>query len=143
MSRPTHAASVDPGASSVAKTDALHFLAPYPPSTNNLYMTVKAKNGTSRRVKTPEAKGYAYTVGAMVWMALRDGATVPEPPYVLTINLYPPSRRPDASNGIKCLEDALFVAIKKNDRTVQRLVVEKHDPDPLNPRAEVILETAP
>jgi Holliday junction resolvase RusA-like endonuclease len=108
----------------------------YPPSTNNLYMTVRG-----HRVKTPEARLYAGAVQDAAAMAkLVQGAMGP-PPYRLTLELWAPDRRRrDADNGVKCLQDALLKCTGHDDSEVVELYVFKRGRDRAAPRVEVTLE---
>lgn len=111
------------------------FSLPYPPSTNNLYMTVRG-----RRVKTQEARDYTDLVGDMASI-LKVRRGVPIGPYRLMIELWAPDlRRRDADNGVKCLQDALLKAVGRDDAEVVELFVVKRGVDRIHPRADVTLE---
>lgn len=117
-------------------TSALRIAVRMPPSTNNLYATVRG-----RRVKTAEARAYAEHVKQRVWLWKQLHGEPPKPPYRLTITLYPPTaRRIDVSNGIKCLEDGLFAGLDGNDKTVNEVTCRIGGKDALCPRAEALLE---
>lgn len=113
----------------------LAFTAPLPPSTNHLYATV---NGL--RTKTQAARDYTVAVGKRAVAARALAGGVPQPPYLLTLDVwFPDESRRDLSNLIKCLEDALMKAIRSDDRHVHRLVIERRGVDAANPRVEVVL----
>lgn len=123
-------------ASSEQYEPVLTFDAPMPPSTNNLYATVRG-----HRVKTRAAREYAELVSRRVWLWRQMWGAPPSPPYRLTIVLHPATRRRiDVSNSIKCLEDGLFDGLGSNDKTVVEVVARVGERDPLNPRADVTLE---
>lgn len=112
------------------------FSVPYPPSTNNLYMTVR-----NRRVKTQAARDFTEVVGEMASILCELGYGAPRPPYRLTIELWAPDRRRrDADNGVKCLQDSLLKATGHDDAEVIELHVVKRGIDRMQPRADVTLE---
>lgn len=113
------------------------FALPYPPSTNNLYLTAGR-----RRVKSPEARAYAEHVE--LWGLLRAVYGTPEPPYALTIELWAPdARRRDVDNAAKVIQDGIVKATGYDDAVVTALHVYKRGIDRRQPRAEVTLEHAP
>ncbi len=116
---------------------------PYPPSTNHLYRNARARNGKTIRVKTQAAKAYQTNAQRHVAAWSLEFGAAPLPPYRLTIALYPPTaRRIDVSNGIKCLEDGVFLGLGRNDRDVAEVRVRAVAIDARHPRAEVRLEHA-
>jgi Holliday junction resolvase RusA-like endonuclease len=120
---------------------AMRLVLPYPPSTNALYRNARARNGKTIRVKTQAARAYQAAVERYVQGWLLEFGEPPAPPYRLTIALFPPTaRRIDVSNGIKCLEDGVFLGLRQNDRLVNAVAVRAQLADRMHPRAEVTLE---
>lgn len=110
----------------------------FPPSTNNLYRSFTTPNGKVMRAKTKPAKDYdAHVQSEFIVWQMKHGRRGPAPPYRLDIQAYPPDNGadPDLSNCFKCLEDALFSAlnreegVKRDDRQVRHISGHKHDPD--------------
>lgn len=104
---------------------------PYPPSVNALYATYGG-----RRLISTEGRNYKRTASMM---ALAAGIRPLSGDVTLTIMLYRPMKRGDASNRIKALEDSLSGVAYHDDAQVRRLVVERFE-DKANPRAVVTIE---
>lgn len=121
----------------------------FPPSTNNLYRSFVAPNGRVMRAKTKAAKDYAEHVEAeAIGWQFRHHLRLPAPPYRLDIQAYPPDdrQRHDLSNMFKCIEDALFAAlnreegVKRDDDQVVHVSGDKHEPQDRHGFVVVTLE---
>jgi len=109
----------------------LSFTMPYPPSANRYWRVV---NG--RAVKSAAARAYQRTVAAMFRRRPMTGEVI------VGINVYRPAKRGDVDNSIKVLLDALKGIAFHDDKQVKRIDIERHDTDPKNPRADVVIEAA-
>ncbi len=127
MTRPIPKRNVERGKGKVAMRkrliladkgrDALVFTLPYPPATNNLYLT-RGKH----RVLSPQARAYKKDV-------LRCIYTAQNHPFAceveVRIDLYRSSRHIDIDN-IKIVPDSLKGIAFLDDYQMRRLVTEKH-----------------
>ncbi len=106
------------------------FTTPYPPSDNNLYMTIG-----KRRVLTGEGRAFKKTVAAL---ALAAGVRETSGDFVIFLDVYRPTRAGDAQNRGKALIDALKGVAFADDVQMLKTVISRHT-DPDRPRAEVEL----
>jgi crossover junction endodeoxyribonuclease RusA len=122
----------------------LAFTLPYPVSANRIWRRGRTWDGRIVIHKSDEAKAYELAVHVHVLRQL-DHATwnAMLPPFTLSIRLYPPDRRRrDVDNPCKNLVDSLFRSLGRDDVTVQRLEVERMEPDRERPRCEVTIREA-
>lgn len=101
---------------------------PCPPSTNNLYMTLRR-----RRVMTPEARAFKQTAADA---ARRAGVLKTARPVVVDIDVFRPRKAGDIDNYAKICLDAMKGIAWVDDEQVVELHVRRFD-DPGNPRAEM------
>lgn len=108
---------------------------PWPPTTNNLYSTVRG-----HRVKSKRGRAYEETVGVLVGQQAKPWPL--KGPYRVTITLYAPSGtgRYDVANREKAAVDALFHAIEQDDSLIDDLRLVRGPVDWVHPRAEVLIE---
>lgn len=125
------------------RAERMSLVLPFPPSLNNAYPTVRTRQGKLLRVKSPALRQYEAAVRQVVWLWLNHHQVQPPaPPYRLTLVAYPPSdgQKHDASNLVKGPEDCVMAAIGGDDNDVQRVEIEKAEPDGY-PRLVLTLET--
>lgn len=122
---------------STAALPALRLTLRLPPTSNNLYSTVRG-----HRVKSKAGRDYAaYVADAIQAGGYVDHFGTSPGPLSLTIGLYVKHDRD--VDGCKALQDALAAALGFNDKIIVDLHVTKAK-DAANPRAEVRLaELAP
>lgn len=104
--------------------DAIRLTLPWPPTANNLFATVRTRQGHERRILTGEGKNYRRAVH---WVAR---AARPRPilgSVAVTITAYPPDRRRrDLDNVLKAPLDALkFAGIYVDDSYIDFLQVSR------------------
>lgn len=102
---------------------------PFPPTSNHAYATVTTRGG-ARRVKSANARNYAFLVQILT------KRVHPIPPFThtdrigITINLYPPdNRRFDIANREKILVDAVSSVLGFDDSQVDRITIERKNVD--------------
>ncbi len=108
---------------------------PWPPTTNNLYTTVRG-----HRVKSARGRAYSVAVGVLV---ARQASPWPlTPPYRLTATLHAPggTGRYDVANREKAMVDSIFRAIGQDDSLIDDLRLLRGPVDRVNPRAVVEIE---
>ena len=103
---------------------------PYPPTTNNLYMTVRGK-----RVKTQAARAYAVIVQTL---CMAQGLEPMEGPVLLMVTVYRPRKTGDLDNTLKAIQDSLKGFAFKDDRQIVEIHAYRRD-DKANPRAVVTI----
>lgn len=115
----------------IPRAARLELTLPFPPSVNNLYETVRTQDGRLLRKKSKRGRHFEGAVQtALTAWRQANPCRPPEPPYSLTLYVYPPrdGRAHDLSNLVKAPEDALFAAIGEDDRHVVRLICVKFEP---------------
>jgi Holliday junction resolvase RusA-like endonuclease len=103
---------------------------PYPPTTNNLYMTVRGK-----RVKTQAARAYAVLVQAICTARAVEPM---EGPVSLMVTVYRPRKAGDLDNTLKAIQDSLKGFAFRDDRQIVEIHAYRRD-DKANPRAVVTI----
>lgn len=106
-------------------TTTYTFTLPYPPSTNNLFATVRG-----RRVKTAAARQYAAVASAT---ALAAGVRPIAGLVTVNLDVYRPRKAGDLDNTLKSTLDSLKGIAWADDSQVKRIVAERHE-DKENPR---------
>jgi Holliday junction resolvase RusA-like endonuclease len=104
---------------------------PYPPSTNNLYATVRG-----RRVLTREGRQYKERAAAL---AVAHGMKPVDGEVSVTLRLYRPRRAGDIDNSLKSVFDSLKGVAWRDDSQVKRIEAERFE-DKANPRVEIVVE---
>ena len=113
---------------------------PLPPSTNNLYATVRG-----RRVLSAKATQYKRDVGMIILQSshrlrLHERRYSDQDPFRLTAHIYfKTPRKRDLDGAIKILQDAIFEALGRDDRCVDELHIYRCI-DKEQPRAVVSVE---
>lgn len=114
---------------------------PFPPSTNNLFVTARFGR-TTRRVSSPQARAYAKAVAE----AVKEVRAMPAPSGELraVIAAWVPDRRArDLDNMVKAPLDALVKAgVMADDSLIVDLRIYRAGLDKANPRITVWLEAA-
>lgn len=89
---------------------------PWPPTTNNLYATVRG-----HRVKSARGRAYMDAVGVLVGRQAKPWPL--RPPYRLTITLHAPkgTGRYDVGNREKAICDSIFRALGQDDYLIDDL----------------------
>lgn len=107
---------------------------PFPPSVNTYWRHVG-----NRVLISKNGRQYQATVSSLL---NRKGIKTHDGDLIVDIRLIPPDRRRrDVDNSLKALLDAMqFGGAYHDDAQIVRLTVEKHQPDPDSPRAEVIVQ---
>lgn len=105
---------------------------PYPPSTNNLYATVRG-----RRVLTREGRQYKAKA---TLLALAHGLRPLDGEVSVTLSLYRPRRAGDIDNSLKSVFDSLKGVAWHDDSQVKRIEAERFE-DKHNPRVEIVVES--
>ena len=110
---------------------------PFPPSVNTYWRHVGNRVLVSK-------KGRQYQT-AVSKLLNRKNIKTHDGDLIVDIRLIPPDRRRrDVDNSLKALLDAMqFGGAYHDDAQIVRLTVEKHQPDPENPRAEVVVQHVP
>ncbi|XZE55948.1 RusA family crossover junction endodeoxyribonuclease [Planctomycetaceae bacterium SH139] len=110
---------------------------PFPPSVNTYWRHVGNRVLVSRK-----GRQYQATVGSLL---NRKNIKAYDGDLIVDIRLIPPDRRRrDVDNSLKALLDAMqFGGAYHDDAQIVRLTVEKHQPDPAEPRAEVVVQHVP
>ena len=110
---------------------------PFPPSVNTYWRHVG-----NRVLVSKKGRQYQATVSSLL---NRKDIEPHDGDLIVDIRLIPPDRRRrDVDNSLKALLDAMqFGGAYHDDAQIVRLTVEKHQPDPGDPRAEVILQHVP
>lgn len=105
---------------------------PLPPTTNNLYFSIKTKSGTSRRVLTSQARTWKEKAAQVV----ADAAAAPgwtlgqKQPYRVEISFS--ATRPfswDLDGRLKLLLDAIAAGLGVDDRYIIGMIIEKKRAD--------------
>lgn len=109
------------------------FTLPYPPSTNNLYATVRG-----RRVLSAAGRAFKLTAAALATAA---GVRPVSTEVSVTVDVYRPARRGDLDNTLKSLLDSLTGVAWDDDSQVAHIVARRHE-DKHNPRVEVTISAA-
>jgi crossover junction endodeoxyribonuclease RusA len=120
--------------------DALRLVVPPPPSTNNLYTRGQ---GHGRRVLTDVARAYKDEVALLAIVASRAIQWRYSKGERLAFSLvlhFPNRRRRDLDNSLKAVLDSLAAALGFDDSCIDRITVERGEPDKARPRGEVMLE---
>ncbi|WP_413431540.1 RusA family crossover junction endodeoxyribonuclease [Crateriforma spongiae] len=110
---------------------------PFPPSVNTYWRHVG-----NRVLVSKKGRQYQATVSSLLH---RKNLKTLEGELIVDIRLVPPDRRRrDVDNSLKALLDAMqFGGAYFDDSQIVRLTVEKHQPEPEDPHAEVILQNIP
>lgn len=110
---------------------------PFPPSVNTYWRHVG-----NRVLVSKKGRQYQAAVGSLLH---RKGIQTHEGELIVDIRLIPPDRRRrDVDNSLKALLDAMqFGGAYHDDAQIVRLTVEKHQPQPDDPHAEVVLQNVP
>jgi crossover junction endodeoxyribonuclease RusA len=101
---------------------------PYPPSTNNLYATVRGRRVLSR-------EGRQYKERAAI-LAVAHGMKPVDGEVVVTLKVYRPRRAGDLDNSIKAVLDSVKGLAWRDDSQVKRIEAERFE-DKVNPRVEM------
>src|SRR6056297_3846632 len=103
---------------------------PFPPSVNTYWRHVG-----NRVLVSKKGRQYQTTVSSLLH---RKDIKTHDGDLVVDIRLIPPDRRRrDVDNSLKALLDAMqFGGAYHDDAQIVRLTVEKHQPDPDDPRAD-------
>jgi Holliday junction resolvase RusA-like endonuclease len=110
---------------------------PFPPSVNTYWRHVG-----NRVLVSKKGRQYQAVVSSML---NRKNIETHEGDLIVDIRLIPPDRRRrDVDNSLKALLDAMqFGGAYLDDSQIVRLTVEKFEPEPDKPRAEVIVQHVP
>lgn len=110
---------------------------PFPPSVNTYWRHVGKRVLVSKK-----GRQYQETVSSLL---NRKNIKSHDGELIVDIRLIPPDRRRrDVDNSLKALLDAMQIGgAYHDDAQIVRLTVEKHQPDPDDPRAEVIVQHVP
>ena len=110
---------------------------PFPPSVNTYWRHVG-----NRVLVSKKGRQYQATVSSMLH---RKDIRTHEGELIVDIRLVPPDRRRrDVDNSLKALLDAMqFGGAYHDDAQIVRLTVEKHQPEPDDPHAEVVVQNIP
>jgi Holliday junction resolvase RusA-like endonuclease len=110
---------------------------PFPPSVNTYWRHVG-----NRVLVSKKGRQYQATVSSLLH---RKKIQPLEGNLIVDIRLVPPDhRRRDVDNSLKALLDAMqFGGAYLDDSQIVRLTVEKFEPEPDKPRAEVIVQHVP
>ncbi|KAA5541494.1 RusA family crossover junction endodeoxyribonuclease [Roseiconus nitratireducens] len=110
---------------------------PFPPSVNTYWRHVG-----NRVLVSKKGRQYQATVSSLLD---RKNTKTLDGELIVDIRLVPPDRRRrDVDNSLKALLDAMqFGGAYHDDAQIVRLTVEKHQPDPDDPRAEVVVQHVP
>jgi len=110
------------------------FTLPFPPSTNNLYATVRG-----RRVLSAEGRRFKQAAAAM---ALSAGVRPLTGDVSVALDVYRPRRAGDLDNTIKATLDALKGIAWADDSQVTRIVATRFE-DKRNPRVDAMVLPSP
>lgn len=108
---------------------------PYPPTTNNLYATVRTPKG-QRRIPSREAKAFKAHAAMLL-----TAARIPKlsGPVALTIDVYRPRRAGDLDGRLKALIDSMSGIAFEDDEQVVEIHARRFE-DRDNPRVEVTIK---
>jgi crossover junction endodeoxyribonuclease RusA len=104
---------------------------PYPPSTNNLYATVRGRRVLSR-------EGRQYKERAAI-LAVAHGMKPVDGEVVVTLKVYRPRRAGDLDNTLKIILDSLKGIAWADDAQVVGIDARRYE-DKHNPRVVVLIE---
>ncbi|XZE55784.1 RusA family crossover junction endodeoxyribonuclease [Planctomycetaceae bacterium SH139] len=110
---------------------------PFPPSVNTYWRHVG-----NRVLVSKKGRQYQATVSSTLH---RKKLKTLEGDLIVDVRLIPPDRRRrDVDNSMKALLDAMqFGGVYLDDSQIVRLTIEKHQPEPADPRAEVVVQNIP
>src|SRR6056297_1290137 len=110
---------------------------PFPPSVNTYWRHVG-----NRVLVSKKGRQYQATVSSILH---RKKLKTLEGDLIVDVRLVPPDRRRrDVDNSMKALLDAMqFGGVYLDDSQIVRLTIEKHQAEPADPRAEVVVQNIP
>ena len=106
---------------------------PYPPSTNNLYATVRG-----RRVLSREGRAFKQAAATIAYAA---GFRPVEHDVSVTVRVYRPAKRGDLDGKLKAVLDSLTGVAWNDDRQVTHIEAFRFE-DKADPRVEIEIKAA-
>jgi Holliday junction resolvase RusA-like endonuclease len=99
---------------------------PWPPTSNHAYATVRSSTGTSRRIKSQNAKNYALVAQILTKRTHPTPIFTMSDRIAVTLVLHPPDhRRFDIANREKILIDAVSPVLGFNDSQIDFITIER------------------
>lgn len=103
---------------------------PWPPTSNHAYATVRSSTGTSRRIKSQNAKNYALVAQILTKRTHPTPIFTASDRIAVTLTLHPPdARRFDIANREKILIDAISPVLGFDDNQIDFIAIERQHPD--------------